>query len=194
MEEQPNFFSHVFNFEQDSRNEMVNIMQYTVLSIICISVLNRGIQEYMPEVDKDKGSLAIFVEISIQCIILFVGIVFIHRIITFIPTASGTKYADQNVITVILPTLIVLLSISKLGDKVAILIDRLGSSPPKKVASTPQMQVPSLLPRNGSTANPINHPEPDFNTMFSGPNTPLQNAQSPTDFDPMPSNFSGSIF
>jgi len=191
--EEPTFFSHVFNFEQDSRNEMVNIMQYTVLSIIFIAILNRGIQEYMPEVDRDKGSLAIFVEISIQCIVLFVGIVFIHRIITYIPTASGAKYADQNVITVILPTLIVLLSISKLGEKVSILIDRVGSSPPPRVV---QQQGPPLLPRGGSTAKPINNPEPDFNTMFAGPNTPLQNANSPPtpDFEPMPSNFGGSIF
>jgi hypothetical protein len=73
MEEQPTFFSHVFNFEQDSRNEMVNIAQYTVFSIVFITLLNRGVQEYMPEVDRDKGSLAIFVEVVIQCIVLFLG-------------------------------------------------------------------------------------------------------------------------
>lgn len=197
MDESPNFFSHVFNFEQDGRNEMVNIMQYTVLAIILITLLNRGIQEYMPEIDKDKGSLAVFVEIAIQCIVLFVGILFIHRIITFIPTFSGVKYADQNVITVILPTLILLLSISTLGDKVSILMDRLTAAPTKvkHTQPLPSMQpTPSFLPKNGNTANPINSPEPDFNTMFAGPNTPLQNAQSPDSFEPVPSNFSGSLF
>jgi hypothetical protein len=201
MEETNSFVSHVFNFEQDSRNEMVNIMQYTVLAIVFITILNRGIQDYMPEVDKDKGSLAIFVEISIQCIILFVGILFIHRIITFIPTISGAKYADQNIITIILPTLILLLSITKLGDKVSVLLDRFAGSPsPIKIkysqplASAPPPSIPSLLPKNGNTANPMNSPEPDFNTMFAGPNNPLQNAQSPDSFEPMPSNFGGSIF
>jgi len=200
MEETNSFFSHVFNFEQESRNEMVNIMQYTVLAIVFITILNRGIQEYMPEVDKDKGSLAIFVEISIQCIILFVGILFIHRIITFIPTISGAKYADQNIITIILPTLILLLSISKLGDKVSVLLDRFAGSPsPIKIKYTQPLasappSIPSLLPKNGNTANPMNSPEPDFNTMFAGPNNPMQNAQSPDSFEPMPSNFGGSIF
>jgi hypothetical protein len=192
MEESPNFLSHVFNFEQDGRNEMVNIMQYTVLAIIFISILNRGVQDYIPEVDKDKGNLVIFFEISIHCIILFIGILFIHRIITFIPTISGSKYSDQNVISVILPTLIVLLSISKLGEKVSILFDRM-SGTPAPVKPQQATSHPSLLPKSGNTSNPI--AEPDFNTMFSGPANPLQNAQSTETFEPMPmsSNF-GSMF
>ena len=195
---QPNFFSHVFNFEQDSRNDIVNIMQYTVLAIVMISLLNRSIQEYVPEVDRDKGSIAIFIEIAIQCIVVFVGILFIHRIITFIPTVSGVKYADQNVITVILPTLIVLSMMSKLGEKVTILMERVMSSPqPVRVKTSQPLahaQMPSLLPKGGSTANPMNSPEPDFNSMFAGPNNPLQNANSMDTFEPMPSNFSGSTF
>ena len=192
MEEQPTFFSHVFNFEQESRNEMVNIVQYTVFSIVFITLLNRAIQDYMPEVDKDKGSIAIFVEITIQCIVLFLGILFIHRIITYIPSVSGTKYADQNIITIILPTLILLLSISPLGQKVGILVDRLtGQIPVKKVSQTNTGL--SILPK-AQTVNPINSPEPDFNNMFAGPTTPLVNAASPESFEPMPSNFGGSIF
>ena len=191
MEEQPTFFSHVFNFEQDSRNEMVNIAQYTIFSIVFITLLNRVIQDYMPEVDKDKGSIAIFVEITIQCIVLFLGILFIHRIITYIPSVSGTKYADQNIITIILPTLILLLSISPLGQKVGILVDRLtGQTPVKKVNQSTGL---SILPK-AQTVNPINSPEPDFNNMFAGPTTPLVNAASPESFEPMPSNFGGSIF
>lgn len=191
MEEQPTFFSHVFNFEQDSRNEMVNIAQYTVFSIVFITLLNRGIQDYMPEVDKDKGSLAIFVEIVVQCIVLFLGMIFIHRIITFIPSLSGAKYADQNVIAIILPTLVLLLSTSTLGQKVGIIVDRLtGQAPIKKVQSQPGL---SILPK-APTVNPINSPEPDFNSMFAGPTTPLVNAASPDSFEPMPSNFGGSIF
>jgi hypothetical protein len=191
MEEQPTFFSHVFNFEQNSRNEMVNIAQYTVFSIVFITLLNRGIQDYMPEVDKDKGSLAIFVEIVVQCIVLFLGMIFIHRIITFIPSLSGAKYADQNVIAIILPTLVLLLSTSTLGQKVGIIVDRLtGQTPVKKVQSQPGL---SILPK-APTVNPINSPEPDFNSMFAGPTTPLVNAASPDSFEPMPSNFGGSIF
>jgi hypothetical protein len=191
MEESPTFISHVFNFEQESRNEMMNIMQYTVFSIIFVTLLNRLFQEYIPEVDKNKQNFALFIEITIQCIFLFLGILFIHRIITFIPTFSGIKYAEQNIITVILPILILLLSTSSLGEKVTIIADRLFGNfgnvktVPKTVPVAPSI-VPPIIPTNS--------PEPDFNSMFAGPTTPLVNASSPDSFEPMASNFGGSIF
>jgi hypothetical protein len=195
--EKPTFFSHVFNFETDSRNEIVNIIQYSVFSVMFIMLLNKAIQTYMPELDKDKGTIAISVEIMIQVILLFVGILFIHRIITFIPTFSGIKYADQNIITTILPVLIVLLSISRLGEKVSILMDRfmgekVTSAPVKLTPMQPMGSTsPQLLPHGLNTSNPMaQSQEPDFNTMFAGPATPLVNAQEP--FEPMPSNYAGS--
>ena len=186
MEESPTFISHVFNFEQDSRNEMINIMQYTVFAIVFITLLNRFLQEYIPEVDKNKKNLALFIEITIQCILLFLGILFIHRIITFIPTFSGIKYADQNIITVILPSLILLLSTSSLGEKVTMIADRLSGEVPKTAPKVQPAPMPPIAPTNS--------PEPDFNSMFAGPTTPLVNASSPDSFEPMPSNFGGSVF
>jgi hypothetical protein len=189
MEDQPNFVSHVFNFEKDSRNEMANIIQYTLIGIILISLLNKGIEEYMPEPEETKGTVPLLMEISVQCVVLFIGILFIHRIITYIPSVSGAKYADQNVIAIILPTLVLLLSTS-LSQKVGIILDRLTGQAPVKKVQAPGL---SILPK-APTVNPINSPEPDFNSMFAGPTTPLVNAASPESFEPMPSNFGGSIF
>ena len=191
MEEQPTFFSHVFNFETESRNEMVNIIQYTVFSIVLISILNKGIKQNLPEVDKDKGSIAIFVEVSIECIVLFLGMLFIHRIITFIPTMSGTKYADQNIIAIILPTLVVLLGLSTLGEKVGILVDRFSGQIPETAKKV--TQTSSYLPTM-PTVNPQSAPQPDFNNMYAGPTTPLVNAASPDSFEPVAANSMGSIF
>jgi hypothetical protein len=191
MEEQPTFFSHVFNFETESRNEMVNIIQYTVISIIFISILNKAIKQNLPQVDKDKGSIAIFVEVSIECIVLFLGMLFIHRIITFIPTMSGTKYADQNLITVILPTLVILLGFSTLGEKINILIERYSGNITEKIKTHAPTQ--SYLPTQ-PTVNPQSAPQPDFNNMFAGPTTPLVNASSPDSFEPVAANSMGSIF
>lgn len=195
------FFSHVFNFETDSRNEMVNIIQYTVISVIFIVILNKIVQTYVPELDKDKGTFVLVFEVMIQCIILFIGIIFIHRIITYIPTFSGSKYAEQNVITVILPTLIILLGLSSLGEKVSHLMDRaIGNHAPVKIThkqplqSQIHSQTPQLLPQGLNTSNPMAIQEPDFNTMFSGPTTPLPNAQSIDSVEPMPSNYGGSLF
>jgi hypothetical protein len=191
MEEQPTFFSHVFNFETESRNEMVNIIQYTVFSIVFISILNKGIKQNLPEVDKDKGSIAIFIEVSIECIVLFLGMLFIHRIITFIPTMSGTKYADQNIIAIILPTLVLLLGLSTLGEKVGILVDRFSGQIPETTKKV--TQTSSYLPTM-PTVNPQSAPQPDFNNMYAGPTTPLVNAASPDSFEPVPANSMGSIF
>jgi hypothetical protein len=205
--EKQTFFTHVFNFETDSKNEIVNIIQYSVLSVVFITLLNKGVNTYMPELDKDKGTLQLTAEIMIQVVIIFVGILFIHRIITYMPTVSGIPYAEQNVITTILPVLVVMLNISKLGEKVSILVDRIfndkPASPPLKLNSVQPISgnmnsspPPQLLPPGLNTSNPMSSgqgQEPDFNTMFSGPNTPLVNAQEP--FEPMPSNFAGgSIF
>lgn len=191
MEEQPTFFSHVFNFETESRNEMVNIIQYTVFSIVFISILNKGIKQNLPEVDKDKGSIAIFMEVSIECIVLFLGMLFIHRIITFIPTVSGTKYADQNIIAIILPTLVLLLGLSTLGEKVGILVDRFSGQIPANVKQV--TQTSSYLPTM-PTVNPQSAPQPDFNNMYAGPTTPLVNAASPDSFEPVAANSMGSLF
>jgi|LauGreDrversion4_2_1035121.scaffolds.fasta_scaffold01860_13 hypothetical protein len=190
MEDQPNFVSHVFNFEKDSRNEMANIIQYTLIGIILISLLNRGIEEYMPEPEETKGTVPLLMEIAVQCIVLFIGILFIHRIITYIPTLSGIKYMDQNVITVILPALIVLLSTNSLGRKVNILLDRFTKNePPVKIKHTQPLNssTSNLLPTRSSTSNPITQ-EPDFNPMFSSPTAPAVN---PPSMDPMPANFGG---
>jgi len=188
MEDQPNFVSHVFNFEKDSRNEMVNIIQYTVIGIILITLLNKGVEEYMPEFDSTKGTLPVFLEIAVQCTVLFLGILFIHRIITYIPTFSGIKYSEQNVIAIILPALLLLLSVNTLGGKVTLLFDRLTRSepPPKTKPATPPTSTPGILPKHSNTSNPVTQ-EPDFNSMFAGPSAPMVNTAS----EPMPANFGG---
>jgi len=197
--EKPNFVNHVFNFEPESKNEFVNIIQYCVLGVVLITLLNKSVQTYLPEIDKDKGTIAIVSEVMIQVIVLFVGVVFIHRIITYIPTMSGIPYADLNVITTILPVLIIMLSVSKLGEKVSILVDRFFNQPSstivqvsKPISVLPPSIPPQILPPGLNTSNPLATADPDFNSMFSSPANPPQNTQDP--FEPMPSNFGGSIF
>jgi hypothetical protein len=73
----------------------------------------------------DKSSLELLAEIFIQLIIMFCGIIVIHRIITYFPTYSGIKYLEFSVTNIILSVLIIVLSLqTKLGEKVSILVDR----------------------------------------------------------------------
>jgi hypothetical protein len=119
------FFKYVFNFDGDSKGEMINLVQYSVLAIIPVVILNKLIQRFVPEVDEDKGSIEILVEVIIQVIVMFIGLLFINRIITYIPTFSKMAYPEIQIIFFVLPVLMIILSLqTRIGEKVSILTDR----------------------------------------------------------------------
>ena len=120
------FFNHVFNFDDDSKEEMMNIIQYAILALIPVIIMNKSMQRFVPEADDEKGSVEVLAEIIGQVIVLFIGVLIIHRIITYVPTYSGIKYASFSVTNIILAVLVIILSLqTKLGEKVGILVDRL---------------------------------------------------------------------
>ena len=121
------FLSHVFSTTDEGKAELLNVIQYATLGVIPIVILNKLIQRFIPEADTEKSSLELAVEVLIQLIVMFCGIVIIHRIISYIPTYSGFKYDNLILTNVILAFLIIVLSIqTKLGIKVNILVDRVG--------------------------------------------------------------------
>ena len=120
------FFKHVFNFDNDSKSDILNIIQYALISIIPIVILNKSMQKFVPEADEKKGSVEILAEVLIQVVVMFLGLLLINRIITFIPTYSGAGYPEYHVINNILAVLLITLSLqTKLGEKVSILVDRI---------------------------------------------------------------------
>ena len=119
------FINHVFSNSDEEKAEMLNVVQYGLLAIIPVIVLNKLIHRFIPEADPDKSSLELLVEMSIQVVLIFVGLILIHRIITFFPTYSGFKYENLTLTNIILAFLVIVLSIqSKLGLKGNILFDR----------------------------------------------------------------------
>ena len=121
-----NFLSHVFSTTEEGKAEILNVVQYSVMGVVPIVILNKCIQRFIPEADPDNSSLEILAEILIQLVIMFCGIIVIHRVITYFPTYSGFKYENLVLTNVILAFLILVLSIqTKLGLKVNIIVDRL---------------------------------------------------------------------
>lgn len=119
------FLNHVFDTSEESKGEILNVIQYSVMGVIPVVILNKLIQRFIPEADPENSSLELLAEIFIQLIIMFCGIIVIHRIITYFPTYSGFKYEHLILTNVILAFLILVLSIqTKLGIKVNILVDR----------------------------------------------------------------------
>jgi hypothetical protein len=119
------FMSHVFSTTEENNAEVLNTIQYAVIGVIPIVVLNKLIQRFIPEADTESSSLELLVEIFMQITLMFCGIIIIHRIISYIPTYSGFKYENLTLTNAILAFLIVILSIqTKLGIKVNLLYDR----------------------------------------------------------------------
>ena len=156
------FFKHVFNFDDDSKSDILNIIQYALLAIIPIVFLNKSMGKYVPESDDKKGSLEISAEIVIQIIVTFIGLLIIHRIITYIPPYSGTKYPDFHIVYIILAILMITMSLqTKLGEKVSVLVDRIielwdgTSSDKKKKNGTVRVSQPisgqQMIPPPAST-------------------------------------------
>jgi hypothetical protein len=117
----------------------------------------------VPESDDRKGSLELSAEIIIQIIVTFMGLLIIHRIITFIPTYSETKYPEFHIVYIVLAVLMITMSLqTKLGEKVSVLVDRAmelwdGKSDAKKKNGKNTVRVSQ--PISGQvTGQPMNNP------------------------------------
>jgi hypothetical protein len=123
--ESAGFFSYVFNFDSENKHRIINMLQYTLLTIIPVLLILRGIKHIIPEDDETKGSLEILAESVGQVILIMLAIWFTNKIIYYIPTYSGEEYPKFNEISFIIPFIIILATMqTKLGAKFNILIDR----------------------------------------------------------------------
>jgi hypothetical protein len=203
------FFSYVFNFDEENKATIMNMLQYTILSIIPVLLILKITKHIIPEEDESKGSLEIFLESVSQVIIIMLAIWFTNKIINYIPTYSGEKYHAFNEISFIIPFMVILATMqTKLGAKFNILIERtvnLYKGEDKKAAapttnnngggvrvtqpiSMPPQHQPSqsdyldrnqLLPSNLQLTAMPPQQAPDFNQMYQNQATPMPGAAMP---------------
>ena len=198
------FFKHVFNFDDDSKSDILNILQYALIALIPVIILNKSIGKYVPEADDKKTSLEVSAEVIIQIIVTFMGLLIIHRIITFVPTYSGAKYPDFHIVYIVLAILMIMMSLqTKLGEKVSILVERVvelweGKSDKKKKNGknavkvsqpisgqqmiTSSMSQPNYTDGTAISSLPMNDTQqlPNYDTMHRQDTTPLVGAASPS--------------
>ena len=194
-----NFFNHVFSTTEEGKAEILNVVQYSLMGIVPIVLLNKLVQRFIPDADDEKSSIEILAEILIQLIVMFVGVILIHRVITYVPTYSEFKYESLSLTNVILIFMVLLLSIqTKVGIKVNILFDRImelwnGTPAPvqdkKKSRHTPSradrvegMHVPEMM--NAPVSTQQSNSYDIRNSLNSAP----QMDMSP---EPMPANALG---
>lgn len=120
------FLNHVFSTTDEGKAEIFNVLQYGLLGVVPVVILNKFIQKFIPEADPGKSSVEIAIEIVLQLTIILVGIILIHRTITFLSPYSGFPYSHLLLTNSILTFLVIMLSIqTKMGIKVNILVERL---------------------------------------------------------------------
>ena len=178
----PNFFKHVFRFDNDGKAELLNIIQYSLIAIIPVVILNKSMQKYVPEPDEQKGNVEILAEIIIQVIVIFIGLLIIHRTITYIPTYSGINYPDFSVILIILAVLMIVMSLqTKLGDKVSIIVERISdlwngtsNEPPAKKNKKANIKVSQPISGNNQILPPPVQTQ-SYNDGTSIGNLPMDN-------------------
>jgi hypothetical protein len=209
------FFNHVFSSTEDGKAEIFNSIQYCILAIIPIVIINKLIQRFIPDPNLEKGSLEILFEIILQLCILIVGIILIHRIITYLPTYSGFKYENFTVTNSILTFMIIILSLqTKIGIKTSILYERMVDLWEGSGNENKKSQLKKIHTNNSSITGNIgsegfhSHSQADsLDTPNNGSFPPLPIASSapskivkPSDpqfvmpQEPLPANFSGSPF
>ena len=197
------FFKHVFKMDSDEKGTLLNVVQYVLLALIPLLLILKFIRSYIPEADDDKGSLVLLAEVLGQIFIMFFAIYFIHRIITYIPTFSGLKYTDFNILNFILAFLMIILTLqTKLGEKVQILLERVqelweGKASLKEDTKKQSGAVRVTQPITGHVPSRADQPatdttflpppsqmppaapvptqqSPDFNQMYQGAQHPTQ--------------------
>ena len=202
------FFNHVFSSNEEGKAEILNVIQYSLMGVVPIVILNKLVQRFIPDAENEKSSIEILAEIVFQLIVMFIGVVLIHRMITYVPTYSDFKYESLSLTNVILIFMVLLLSIqTKIGIKVNILFDRLmdlwtgqtsSSKPDKKkskhVSSRGDYQGESQHNENIMNAPMSTQHTQSFdirNNLNVAPQMEMHMAQ-----DPMPANSLGigSIF
>lgn len=202
------FIGHVFSTSEEGKAEFMNVIQYSCLGVIPIVILNKLIQRFVPEADPEKSSLELFIEVFLQVIIMFCGIVLIHRTVSYIPTYSGFKYESLNLTNVILAFLVIVLSIqTKLGLKVNILVERLDElwNGPVHEKKESQSHAPvhhisqADYMGSGPSADmfppaPVVSNRTDTTNYNQMAGSSTQQAMPEMDMGPMPANTMGSAF
>ena len=195
------FMGHVFKFDDDTKCEVLNIIQYAVLCVIPVVLLNKFVRRFIPEVDETKGSFELALEIVAQMITLFVGMFFVNRLVTFVPTYSEKPYEPFIMISIVMSFLVITMSLhTKLGEKGNIIFERLmvaingeaEEEPDNKKEQKPShisMPTPERLTKKNEP-NQVN-----YNSMHGGGSNPLvgntntpQNVHIPQENDLMAAN------
>jgi len=115
------FLSHMFSFDNDTKNELMNIGQYAIISIIPLIALVKIIDGLLPTFNPTKGNIELTGEILVHLFLLIIAVFLVDRFVKFIPTYSGKSHKAINFLNIII---MFYLTTEKIGEKITELSSR----------------------------------------------------------------------
>lgn len=193
------FVKHVFKFDDASKADILNIVQFALIALIPVVIVNKLMATYVPQADDNKGNIEITLEIVLQVSLMFLGLFFIHRIIEYVPTYSGVPYPEFKVTSVILAVLMITLSLqTKLGEKVSILCERVSDlyngtneaekKKQAKAAAAKKAQSPPVQAAQNLAPPPVNPGQAAMNQAINS-----GGSYGTTDIGSLPNTGNGQI-
>lgn len=148
---------HIFKFDDETKTTLTNLIQYTMLAIIPIACLQKASDTMFSDYDESNGTMALLAEILGQSVLTIVGLFMIHRIITAIPTFSGTAMEDIHLVSIIVVFLLISLHCkdNKMHKKLAAVMNRAfdawDGKPEKKeqAKAQPKVSISQPISRGG---------------------------------------------
>ena len=116
------FTQHMFKFDNDTKVELMNVGQYALVSVVPLALLVHFVESVMPELDDTKTHMQLLAEVVLHIVLLLVGVYFINRLVTFMPTFSKKAYNEVSFMTL---ALVLILTTTKVKNKLTELTKRL---------------------------------------------------------------------
>lgn len=119
------FGEHVFDASFQGRKELMNTLQYGFLAAAFLMPVLAGIDAVVPEVNFHTHTVLLLFEIAAQLLLQMLAMIFVHRVVTFVPTFSGVQHSPVALSGALIPFLIIMFSLhTKLSAKATIVGDR----------------------------------------------------------------------
>ena len=120
------FFSYVFKLSKFKQADLLNFIQYCILSIVPFIITYYFVKKYGFSITYTDSSLYILFATFSSIMLFIVGIYFIDRIINYIPPLSGKFYDVVNITNLSIAIIMALLLIHNAGylERTSILLSR----------------------------------------------------------------------
>ncbi len=136
------FINHVFNFNNDTKVELMNLGQYLLMVLIPLSFLNKFMETLIPKVDESRGSVEILIEVIGHSFLLLASVFLVDRIVQFAPSYSGKEMNSVSLATLVI---VFVMFTTKTRQKMDLLYSRVSRSwngeEPENKKQKPQVTV-----------------------------------------------------